>query len=104
MFGSIDTNDSEGVSCQSENRSPVLSPWSLTSDLGVVMVFVFFVAVFGPSLCCVFIFAMWVSVRVGHFDRSAVRLVGLCYPVPGFVLTVLVSLSNFMLTDLCFSF
>ena len=30
---------------------------------------------------------MWVSVRVGHFDRSVVRPVGLFYLVPGLMLT-----------------
>ena len=42
---------------------------------------------------CFFLFSgrpvMWVSVRVGHFDRSVVRPVGLLYLVPGIVLTSL---------------
>ena len=89
---------SNGMSCRSgtDSRLSHVDP-TPTSDPEIVVWFRFFILFLLP-LCSgcrrvvsLFLFygrpVMWVSVRVGHFDRSVVRPMGLFYPVPGLVFT-----------------
>ena len=68
------------------------TPTSDPKITSVVSFFIFVAAVRVVAVLCFYFSvsscpAMWVSIRVGHFDRSVVRPMDLFYPVPGLVLS-----------------